>query len=59
MQKHYLCVYSRGFRQIMLSATKAFLRLSTLKILKGKIAYILNSGFLTGDTYKMQGFFLV
>lgn len=45
MQKRCLCVYSRGFRQIMLSATKAFLRLSTLKILKNKIVYILNSAF--------------
>lgn len=59
MQKHYLCVYSRGFRQITLSAAKAFLKLSTLKILKGKTVYILNSVFLTGDTYKMQGVFLV
>lgn len=59
MQKHCLCVYSRGFRQITLSAAKAFLRLCMLKILKDTTVYILNSAFLIGGTYKIQGAFLV
>lgn len=54
----FVCI-QQGFRQITLSATKAFLRLNTLKILKDKIVYILNSAFLTGGTYKVHGVSLV
>lgn len=52
-----VCIQQRI--QKTLNATKAFLRLSTLKILKDKIVYILNSASLTGGTNKMQVFLSV
>lgn len=41
MQRN-LCVYSRGFGQITLHATEAFLRLSTLRLLRKRSSLFLS-----------------